>query len=113
MAGLVVSGHAGYAPRGRDIVCAAVSALAQTAVRALEVLAGVQPGAKITEGYLECILPPALLSEKAELILEVAAVGLKEVGRAHPEYVSITEREVAGGDNGVRSSAFRPQERGR
>jgi uncharacterized protein YsxB (DUF464 family) len=34
-----VKGHAGYAPHGHDIVCAAVSAILQTAVLGLESVA--------------------------------------------------------------------------
>lgn len=38
-----VKGHAGYAPHGRDIVCAAVSAILQTAVLGLESIAETYP----------------------------------------------------------------------
>ena len=94
--GLVVEGHAGYGPRGQDIVCAAVSALAQTAVLALERLAGVEPQADIREGRLGCFLPANLsreARERAGLILETAALGLAEVARAHPRYVRVLRRE--------------------
>ena len=36
--GLTVDGHAGYAETGNDIICAAVSALAQGLVHSLEAL---------------------------------------------------------------------------
>jgi uncharacterized protein YsxB (DUF464 family) len=38
-----VKGHAGYAPHGQDIVCAAVSAIVQTAVLGLESIAAGYP----------------------------------------------------------------------
>jgi uncharacterized protein YsxB (DUF464 family) len=38
-----VKGHAGYAPHGQDIVCAAVSAILQTAVLGLESVARTYP----------------------------------------------------------------------
>lgn len=37
-----VHGHAGYAPRGQDIVCAAVSALTLTLIQGLEQVAGME-----------------------------------------------------------------------
>lgn len=39
-----VKGHAGYAPHGQDIVCAAVSAILQTAVLGIESIAETYPG---------------------------------------------------------------------
>lgn len=95
--GLVVEGHAGYGPHGQDIVCAAVSALAQTAVLAIERLAGVRPKARVHEGYLECFLPADLTGEsrdKARLVLETAAVGLSEVARSHPKHVKVVRRQT-------------------
>lgn len=38
-----VKGHSGYAPHGQDIVCAAVSAILQTAVLGLESIAATYP----------------------------------------------------------------------
>ena len=35
---VIVSGHAGYAPPGNDIICAAVSALTQSLASSLEAL---------------------------------------------------------------------------
>lgn len=38
-----IKGHAGYAPHGQDIVCAAISAIAQTAVLGIESIAATYP----------------------------------------------------------------------
>ncbi|MCI7181565.1 MAG: ribosomal-processing cysteine protease Prp [Schaedlerella sp.] len=35
--GIKISGHAGYAPQGQDIVCAAVSAITQTLIKSIEI----------------------------------------------------------------------------
>lgn len=40
--GISVSGHAGTAPKGQDIVCAAVSALTLNLIQGLEQVAGVK-----------------------------------------------------------------------
>ena len=52
--GLSVCGHSDYSPRGSDIVCSAVSALAQTAVLALDAVVGVKPRFVRQEGLLLC-----------------------------------------------------------
>lgn len=62
-----VEGHAGYAERGEDIVCAAVSALTIAAVNGLEKYLAKMPLAKAGDGILECTLP-ALDSEQDRLI---------------------------------------------
>ena len=49
---LTVKGHAGYAERGKDIVCAAVSALAQGLVHSLSVLTDDEISAEIKSGIL-------------------------------------------------------------
>lgn len=38
-----ISGHANYAPKGQDIVCAAISAIAETAVLGLKGVAETYP----------------------------------------------------------------------
>ena len=48
--GLTVEGHAGYATGGKDIVCASVSTLFQTAVNALEEQTGWKDFYMVTEG---------------------------------------------------------------
>lgn len=40
---LRISGHANFAPKGRDIVCAAVSAIFQTAILGLKTIAETHP----------------------------------------------------------------------
>lgn len=53
-----VSGHSGYAPQGSDIICAAVSALAQTTIGALEELTRLVIIYQISEkdANLECTM---------------------------------------------------------
>jgi len=90
----LTKGHAGYLPRGEDIVCAAVSALVQTAVLGLIHNLGLEPKVEIKEGYLYCLLPLDLEGEKrhdADLILEVMLTGLKEIVKEHPKYLKVID----------------------
>ncbi|MCL6451820.1 MAG: 50S ribosomal protein L27 [Acetobacteraceae bacterium] len=94
VAGLRVEGHAGYAPRGRDIVCAAVSALVQTAALAVQRAGG---GARCTRapGGLEIVLGPDLEAEgRVQFLLEAVIEGLEAVRRQHPRHVTVVK--VAG-----------------
>ena len=93
--GFRVTGHAGYAEHGQDIVCAAVSALAQTAVIALERLTEGDIAVNVQEGSLECQLGGAgEHGSRAWVILESMRLGLQEIATHYPKYVRIDDQEV-------------------
>ncbi len=91
-----ITGHAGYAKSGSDIVCAAVSAIAYTAVGALEELAGIR-GFSEEDGHMRCVMPegvPGSKQEIARVILETMAIGLKQVQYSYKKYVTVLDEEV-------------------
>lgn len=53
---LTVSGHAGYAERGKDIVCEAVTSQVQTLTAAIGQLAHEKPVFAISSGFYELSL---------------------------------------------------------
>lgn len=95
---LTVEGHADYAPRGRDIVCAAVSALAQTAVLGLE-RAGLKPRVEVREGWLKCAPPSVMTPDqavRARIIMDTIHAGLEDIAAGYPEHVALREETVRG-----------------
>ncbi len=86
-----VHGHSGTAPKGQDIVCAGISALAQTALLGLsehlhrQLSYDIQPG-----GDLRMKLRGEP-DDLTEAILETMLLGLTEIQRQYPEAVQITE----------------------
>ncbi len=83
-----ISGHAHYAEKGKDIVCAAVSALEYTLTKALEVIAGEnlryeEKEGQVTIGFGE-------LSEKGQAIVDTFFVGILGVIESYPQYVRLT-----------------------
>lgn len=91
VAGLTVEGHAGYADKGEDIVCAGVSALAETAVIGLRQVAGIKPAVTRQDGYLDVRLPTGLSGQAAaaaETILRTTIAGLRDIAKSYPEYVN-------------------------
>ncbi|GAB6099076.1 ribosomal-processing cysteine protease Prp [Halanaerocella petrolearia] len=90
-------GHAEYAPQGEDIICAAVSAIMQTAVFGLQSYLDVEPLVDTNNGWLSCQLDPKLArDEKVKAILETMLVGLKETAKVHSKYLKII---IGGEDN--------------
>jgi uncharacterized protein YsxB (DUF464 family) len=95
--GFEVNGHAGYAPAGSDIVCAAASATAYTAAGALEELAGAagchtEKSGLFTLRLLDGLSPKQ--RQTAAIILETAAIGFKQIENSYGKYLSVTEKEV-------------------
>lgn len=92
LAGLTVEGHAGYGDKGEDIVCAGVSALAETAVIGLRQVAGIKPAVTRQDGYLDVRLPAGLAGEAAaaaETILKTTVAGLRDIARSYPGHVNV------------------------
>lgn len=88
-----VTGHAGYAEAGQDIVCAGVSAITLTTVLGLENVLGIECAGKQRDGRLICRLPrmPEHLREKADLLLTTMIVGLQAVKESYADYVRIVD----------------------
>ncbi|HHW70773.1 MAG TPA: ribosomal-processing cysteine protease Prp [Clostridiales bacterium] len=96
--GFEVSGHAGYAQKGEDIVCAAVSAIIQTAVMGIYDVISVEAIYTQRDGYAKFALPNRLSPNQernAHIILETMFVGLKSIENQYGSFVSIEE---SGGD---------------
>lgn len=91
--GFLVKGHAGMAEKGRDIVCAAVSTLTQTAVLGLSRYLGLQPTVTRKDGYLACMLSQGdkIKTEKVQAIYETMAIGLQEIAEQYPDFVRMEE----------------------
>ncbi|NLM95217.1 MAG: ribosomal-processing cysteine protease Prp [Firmicutes bacterium] len=96
MVGFRVHGHAGFAPHGEDIVCAAVSALTQTAVLGLAEHAGAQPRVDVQEGELSCELP-SYEDQGVQLLLKTMVSGLEQIAARYPDYVTLKRISEKGG----------------
>lgn len=96
IAEVVIKGHSGYAKYGKDIVCAAVSATAQTAL--LGILKYSQDKASYTindDGYMYFTVPRSEDAEtnlRLETIAETMLIGLKDIADGHKAFVKLEER---------------------
>ncbi|AGB41883.1 putative ribosomal protein [Halobacteroides halobius DSM 5150] len=85
-------GHAEYAPYGEDIICAAISAILQTAVFGLQEYLELKPDVSTDDGWLNCRLQSKLAcDQEVKAILETMLVGLKETAKAYSDYIKIEE----------------------
>lgn len=102
---LHISGHAGLAPKGEDLVCAAVSALVYGLdgyVTALEKEGFVLPDTRVqmSSGRAEiCLCPESQAREQSGGAFALAAEMLAVLGKHFPENIHFTEKRRTINDN--------------
>lgn len=92
-----VTGHAGYAEYGQDIVCAGVSVLVETTLAAMQKLVGQPHRRKVRSGNVSFELQPTsdvAMDEKAQLLLQTMRLGLHEMEESYGQYVKVIEYEA-------------------
>lgn len=85
--GIAVSGHARYAPSGQDIVCAAVTALTQTLIKAFESLTTDKITYEVSLGRVD--IHYGYLTEAGRLLIDAFFIGICEVADEFTDYVKI------------------------
>lgn len=94
---MVLCGHAGAGPKGQDLVCAGVSALACTLGRAVERLyeQGMLrrvPRVELYEGGAEVIaVPKRRFCREGAMVFWTVQNGIAELAQSFPENVGLTE----------------------
>ncbi len=92
-----VTGHAAFAPEGKDIYCSGVSAVAQTALMGLIKNLSQPPGYQVEKGCLKCELSASMDSkdrEIAQVILSTMETGLLAMQEAYHGYVKVLIRRA-------------------
>lgn len=95
--GLSVRGHAGAAPAGKDLVCAAISSLITTCANALETVAGVKPVVLQSQqkAQMHVLLPRFVPMEDrhdCQIVFRTVLQGLEDLADAQPQYLQIKDR---------------------
>ena len=91
-----VSGHAGFAESGGDIVCAAASVLIFTCINALESVAGIEPLVDQVErnAAITLTMPAGIDSQTADtaqIILRTGLQGFKDLAVSYPMHFKIID----------------------
>jgi len=91
---VTVRGHARSAPKGEDLICAAVSALVQTYHFSLQRLLQIDIEAVVRDGYFSLSLPAEMLQDTrkaADLLAESMLIGLDEINSSYPGYLKVEQ----------------------
>ncbi|MBQ2696712.1 MAG: ribosomal-processing cysteine protease Prp [Clostridia bacterium] len=89
-----VSGHAGFAESGADIVCASVTTAAFTAVNGLTDIIKIEAIPQVSDGFLSCRLPEDLSPEQrllSDVLLESMVLSFLNIEEQYGDYVKIKE----------------------
>jgi uncharacterized protein YsxB (DUF464 family) len=87
-----IEGHADYAEYGKDIVCAAVSALTITIVNSMVENLGVELNYKEQDGKIICKLPSINdkeIDSKLQLLAQTLMMGLREIAKEYKDSIKI------------------------
>lgn len=93
-----MSGHADFAKKGSDIVCAGASAISFGIVNAITSLTDVSLEIEQGKdgGYLRCVVPENIsveAQEKVQLLLQTMLISLQTIERDYGKYIKITLRK--------------------
>ena len=94
---MTLTGHAGAGAKGEDLVCAAVSALAQTLDQAVQRLYYQRmlcrcPRIELQEGSAEIIaVPKAQYRSEVAMVFWTVQNGISELAKSFPENVKLEE----------------------
>ena len=86
-------GHAGEAPEGENIVCAAISVLTTTCANALESVAGLEVDAKAESGRMRVRIQPGS-GETAQVLFRFMLQGLRDIAAAYPGFLRIKTQKA-------------------
>ena len=90
---LRIDGHAGSAPKGEDLVCAGVSALAFALLQAMTDFDGSEAVVEEEDGIIDVRCDPAPYEVIAcEAVMDAFAGGLSLLASEYPQYVKYEER---------------------
>ncbi|MBA2215241.1 ribosomal-processing cysteine protease Prp [Sellimonas intestinalis] len=85
--GITVSGHAGYAETGKDIVCAGVTALIQTLIKSVNDLTEDKIQYEIMPGWADIHFRD--LSEESKFLVDSFFLGVCNIANEFPDHVRI------------------------
>lgn len=92
--GFRVSGHAGFAESGSDVVCAGVTTAVQLTANGVTECAGIAAEVQVEENLVSLLLPEGCCDGAAFLLLEAFELQMGVMAQEYKENVALTYAEV-------------------
>lgn len=93
LVGFTVSGHAGYANEGEDIICAAVTSATELTANAITEVLGVSCDIAVKDDTVRLKLPK-VCNDAAELFLRALSLHLENLSHEYNKYIHFMTLEV-------------------
>lgn len=88
-----ISGHTGKAEVGKDVLCAAISSVAQSTAVGLTEILKLDPELKFDDGFMEVILNEQdCQNEIVQVLMETCLKSLKEIVKNEKKFVKLEEK---------------------
>lgn len=87
-----IRGHSNYAEKGHDIVCAAVSVLAQAVFMGAERHLGIEPKATVADGHFVYEAETGAEGDSffgEQLLLKTLVTALEDIASQYPDFVRL------------------------
>lgn len=85
--GISIKGHANFAPKGQDIVCASVSVLAQTLIQSIEEQTADRIEYKMLPGKIK--IKYWSLSDETKTLINSFFIGAGNIAEQYPDFVQV------------------------
>lgn len=91
-----LKGHADYARRGEDIVCAGVSVLVQSIFNGLTEVLGYQLPYRMRDGYFSFQLPISYLEDdgRVKAMFDTLLLNLRDLEKTYKKHIKLIIEEV-------------------
>lgn len=93
-----ISGHAGYADSGLDIVCSAVSSISYTIANGITDVLYIEPEIVVNENdgliNLDLSRNPEEEIERSQVLMKTMLLGIKSIEQMYGDYIKVIEEEV-------------------
>jgi uncharacterized protein len=86
-----ITGHAGFANAGNDIVCAAVTVLVLNAINSCEKFLGVALSEHVVDNRntFECTVPMSEREPEVQLFMKSMLFGIEQTSQLYPKHVAV------------------------
>lgn len=93
--GFSCKGHAGYEEEGKDIICAAVSALTVNTINSIEKFTEDAFKAEAADGMVRWKFTELPLSPETKILMDSLVLGLENIQETYgKKYIKITEKSL-------------------
>lgn len=93
--GYIIDGHAEYAEHGQDIICSAVSVLAQSIANGISEVIKIKSIIEVEDGLLSLSLRRNSIEEikQCQVLLETLMINIRDLENTYSDFIKVVVKE--------------------